>query len=268
MSVATQLGLDDPDKDLLAAARAQWPLWCLDDPHLAVVDDLLGLPGWIAAADKAGVDDVLCGLARLASPTGGDDVAAAGALAWVLLPGACVVAHRLANLTSRIDEVVAAQLWLEVRGFAWRQRRKVAANIVMNVRRGVLRDLGIGEHLREVDPTWARSVPLAPTADLWRVLEAHPSGQQVDPEEELAEVLSWAVSQRVIDEHDKDLLVSLAAAADDAEVTRSRCGQAGLCSRRASRAVAARRGVSEATVRRHASRSVQALAMAYAQIPA
>jgi hypothetical protein len=268
MSVATQLGLDDPDTDLLAAARAQWPVWCTDDPRLHVVDDLLELPGWIAATDKAGVDDVLCELARLASPTGGDDVTAAGALAWVLLPGACVVAHRLANLTPRIDEIVAAQLWLEVRGFAWQRRRKAAANIVMNVRRGVLRDLGIGEHLREVDPTWARSVPLSPTADLWRVLEARPSGQQVGPEEELGEVLSWAVSQRVIDEHDRELLVSLAAAADDAEVTRSRCGQAGLCSRQASRAVAARRGVSEATVRRHASRSVQALALAYAQIPA
>jgi len=171
-------------------------------------------------------------------------------------------------LTARIDEVVAAQLWLEVRGFAWQRRRKVAANVVMNVRRGVLRELGIGEHLREVDPTWARAVPLPPTADVWRVLEARPVARAVGPEEELGEVLSWAVSRRVIDEHDRELLVSLAVAADDARVTRSRCGQGGLCSRRASRAVAAQRGVSEATVRRHASRSVQALALAYAQIPA
>ena len=86
-------------------------------------------------------------LARLASPSGGDDVAAAGALAWLLLPGACATAHRLRSLTPRIDEVVAAQLWLEVREFAWQRLGKVAANIVMNVRRGVLRELGVGSHL-------------------------------------------------------------------------------------------------------------------------
>ena len=48
---------------------------------------------------------------RLASPSGGDDVAAFGALVWLLLPGASLLAHRLRTLTHRIDEVVAAQLW-------------------------------------------------------------------------------------------------------------------------------------------------------------
>jgi len=78
-----------------------------------------------------------------AIPNCGHDVVAVGALAWVLLPGARVVAHRLRGVSARIDELVATQLWLEVREFAWERRRKVAANIVMNVRRGVLRDLEI-----------------------------------------------------------------------------------------------------------------------------
>ena len=266
MSVAAQLGLDDPAGGLLARARTDWPAWCGRDPRLAVVDALLALPGWIRSADRDDVDDVLHRLARLGSPTGGDDIAAAGALAWLLLPGAIQVAHRLRDMTPRIDECVAAQLWIEVRTFAWERRRKVAANIVMNLRRGVLRELGAVEHVRAVDPTWAHAMPLAPEADLWRFIDARaaePVG--LEPEEELAELLSWATSQRVIDEHDRELLVGLAEAACQMEVTRSREGRGGLCSRSGSSVVAARHGVSEATVRRRARRSIRALADAYAR---
>jgi hypothetical protein len=266
MSVAAQLGLDDPAGGLLAQARTEWPVWRGHDPRLAVVDDLLDLPGWIRSADRDHVDDVLHRLARLASPTGGDDAAAAGALAWLLLPGACLVARRLGDMTPRIDECVAAQLWIEVRTFVWERRRKVAANIVMNLRRGVLRDLGVGEHLRAVDPTWAHAMPLAPEADLWRVLDARaaePDG--VEPEEELAELLAWATSHRVIGEHDRELLVGLAEAACQTGVTRGRQGRGGLCSRSGSSLVAAPHGISEATVRRRARRSVRALAEAYSR---
>ena len=75
MSVAAQLGLDDPAGGLLARARTDWPAWCGRDPRLAVVDALLALPGWIRSADRDDVDDVLHRLARLGSPTGGDDIA-------------------------------------------------------------------------------------------------------------------------------------------------------------------------------------------------
>jgi len=59
MSVAAQLGLDDPARGLLAQARTDWAVWCGRDPRLAVVDELLDLPGWIRSADRDDVDDVL-----------------------------------------------------------------------------------------------------------------------------------------------------------------------------------------------------------------
>lgn len=269
MSVATHLGLSDPQQDLLAEARSQWPTWCRLTPALGVVEDLVELPGWTLRATKPAADEALHALATLASPTGGDDVVAAGALAWVLLPGACQVAHRLRSLTDRIDEVVAAQLWLEVRGFRWERRRKVAANILMNTRRGVLRDLGVGEHLREVDPTWARAIPLEPTAAVWGVLEARAS-EPVDRSAaaELADVLAWSVAEGVITEADVDLLLGLAVAADEVGVTRSGCGQGGLSSRRVVSAVAAQRGLAASTIRRRATTCLHAVAAAYAQIPA
>ncbi|QZN87063.1 hypothetical protein [Cellulomonas sp. C5510] len=266
MSVAAQLELDDPARGLLARARTCWPVWWGRDPRLAVVGDLLDLPRWIGSVDRDDADDVLHELARLGSPTGGDDVAAAGALAWLLLPGASQVARRLGDMTPRIDECVAAQLWIEVRTFDWQRRRKVAGNIVRNLRRGVLRELGVGQHLRTTDCAWARAVPLEPEAQLWEILDAKAAGPlAVDPEEELADLLSWATSLHVIDDQDKDLLVGLAEAACATKVTRSREGRGGLCSRAGSSVVAARHGVSEATVRRRARRSIQALADAYAR---
>lgn len=261
MSVAEHLGLDDPDHGLLAQARTDWSVWVEAHPTLRVVDDLLDLPAWIKTADREHVDQILLQLARLGSPTGGDDVVAAGALSWLLLPGACLVARRLRFLTARIDECVAAQLWLEVRGFAWRTGHKVAANVVMNLRRGVMRDLGVGDPSRCGDPTWARSVPMAPEAELWAVLDARESvAHEGEPGEELADLVDAALAQGVITASDVALLMQLAQEANVADVARSREGRGGLCSRAASRAVAARHGVSEATVRRRARRSVQALA--------
>jgi len=233
-----------------------------------VVDELLDLPAWLRDADRQEADDVLHILAQLASPAGSDDVTAAGALAWLLLPGACVVAHRLRALTNRIDEVVAAQLWMEVRGFPWQRQRKVAANITMNTRRGVLRDLGIGQDARYADSTWARSVPLAPDAELWGVMDARRLPQAARPEEELAEVLIWAVAQGVIDERDRDLLITLATAADKAGVSHHGRGRGGLTSHRVTTAVAKRAGVSPITIRRRATASLKALTSAVAQIPA
>ncbi len=268
MSVATQLGLADPSQELLAQAREAWPSWCAEHPGLGVVDELLDLPAWLRDADRQEADDVLHILAQLASPAGSDDVTAAGALAWLLLPGACVVAHRLRALTNRIDEVVAAQLWMEVRGFPWQRQRKVAANITMNTRRGVLRDLGIGQDARYADSTWARSVPLAPDAELWGVMDARRLPQAARPEEELAEVLIWAVAQGVIDERDRDLLITLATAADKAGVSHNGRGRGGLTSHRVTTAVAKRAGVSPITIRRRATASLKAWTSAVAQIPA
>ncbi len=268
MSVATQLGLSSTDEGLLAQACREWEQWCLDHEALTVVSDLSDLPAWLPGADAGAADEVLHTLAMLASPRGGDKVAAAGALAWVLLPGACVVAYRLRTLTPRIDEVVAAQLWLEVRSFAWEQRRKVAANIVMNTRRGVLRDLEVGEHGRQVDATWARSIPVEPDAELWTVLEAQRYTPETSAAVELHELLEWALRAEVIEERDRDLLLRLSVAASGADLAQNHRGRGGLFSEAARRAVAADVGRSEATVRRRATAAMDAILAARLEMEA
>lgn len=87
MSAATQLGLDDPDRGLLAAARRAWRGWAGQHEALGVVAELEDLPAWLTAhpGERSTVLGVLSGLAAQQE---GDDVPAAAALAWLLVPGA------------------------------------------------------------------------------------------------------------------------------------------------------------------------------------
>lgn len=254
MSVARNLGLDDPDNNMLALARDRWSNWRLEHQALDVVEDLLDLPTWMRNAEPENADGVLLALAELASPEGGDDLAATGALAWLLLPGASLLAARLATLTPSIDEVLAAQLWVEARTFPWQRGRRVAANILMNARKAVMRDLGVGV---AADPAWSRSILIAPTEDVWGVLPGPATDTQ--PEHELAELLEWACSQGVITEDDRALLVDVAATADRHQPRRAGRGHAGLLANDVSTEVAHRHGVSPITIRRRTRRSVQAL---------
>lgn len=78
MSVATQLGLDDPDRGLRAAARRAWRGWAGQHEALGVVAELEDLPAWLTAhpGERSTVLGVLSGLAAQQE---GDDVPAAAA---------------------------------------------------------------------------------------------------------------------------------------------------------------------------------------------
>jgi hypothetical protein len=155
MGVADLLGLDEGG-DLLDRAQASWAAWAAADARLRVVGDFDELRDWLPSVGRKEADRVLLALARLAAADGGDDPAAAGALAKCLLPGVCRTADRICrmiygghlntNLNGSagkvVDELVASQLWIEVRSFPWRRLTRVAANILVNVRHAVLADLG------------------------------------------------------------------------------------------------------------------------------
>lgn len=288
MSVGGLLGLDG-DSVLLARARGEWGAWVEAQPRLGVVAGLDELRGWLRSASAGEADEVLLALAMLAAPDGGDEVAAAAVLAKCLLPGACRLAGSLCGLRprggfrdsqpvgvaawlpgARIDELVASQLWIEVRSFPWRRLRKVAANVLMNTRSGVLRELGEHQQLARVDRTWANTVPVPPHPGGWpaEVSGVGHCGVDADAEsagEELAEVLGWAREVGVITGADQRLLLCLV---DEARGVETRCmsrGYAGLVSNELSVRVGARLGVSEATVRRRVSRCLRALAAAVAK---
>jgi hypothetical protein len=308
MSVGDQLGLDD-NSELLDQARQKWPAWVAADPRLDVVDNFDDLRSWLPTVDHDTSDQILLALAMLAAPDGGDDIAAAAALAKCLLPGACRLAGWLSTLpprevfrdsqpvmagtwsaVERVDELVASQMWIEVRTFKWRRTRKVAANILINTRVGVLREVGDFFYVSRADRTWANTTLVEsfsagdltsadgrsgysaemPTervagAQFHRpeiLADAGPEQAEPSATEELLELLAWACDHKVISPADRYLLLCLVEEADRVETRRLARGYGGLLSNEVSSRVAPRIGVSEATVRRHSSRTMRALAAA------
>lgn len=309
MSVGDQLGLDETPNshsELLDQAREKWPTWVAADPRLGVVQEFDDLRAWLPSVDSSASDEVLLALAMLAAPDGGDDIAAAAALAKCLLPGACRLAGWLSTLpprdvfrdsqpvagswsaVERIDELVASQLWIEVRTFKWRRLRKVAANILINTRVGVLREVGNFFQVSRTDRTWANTTPVeafssgdiaaddrpalsaGTMATEWAAsalfrrpeILAAAGPEQEEATEELLELLTWACENQVISAADRYLLLCLVDEADRIETRNLTRGYGGLLSNEVSSRVAPRIGVSEATVRRHGSRTVRALAAA------
>src|SRR4051812_40981699 len=92
MSVQTQLGLDSMEVGLLAAAHRSWSSWAVHRQELGVVPQLADLPAWLAA-HPGERNAVLGALSALAGRDDGDDVAAAAAMAWLLVPGASLLAN-------------------------------------------------------------------------------------------------------------------------------------------------------------------------------
>ncbi|MBO1766675.1 hypothetical protein [Allobranchiibius sp. GilTou38] len=243
----------------MAQADHAWATWCRQDPALAVATDTATLRSWLKQSAAADADTVLLGLARLAAPDGGDDYAAAAALAWAMLPAACTLAHRLRTLSPSIDQVVASQLWLEVRSFPWRRLTKVSSNIVLNTRAGVLRECDAPSQLKRSDPTWSRTSPVDPYGPFWARMSASEVGA-ADAATELFELLDWACDRDVITAADRRMLLRLLEAGDRLRSRRTgRCG-AGLMANETTEHVARQLGMSARTLRRRARRSIDALA--------
>ncbi|WP_232548516.1 hypothetical protein [Propioniciclava soli] len=93
MSVAKCLGVDDLAPNM-QEVRAEWPCWQDVEQALTVVDDLVVLPRWMKHSAPIERDAVLAGLRRLAER----DPRAYVALAWLVVPGASLVAGRLRRL--------------------------------------------------------------------------------------------------------------------------------------------------------------------------
>jgi hypothetical protein len=267
VSVAAQLGLPDHSAEPPLNSDQSWTSWAERFPCLARVGDPRSLRSWLTAAEPAKADEVLHALAILGSPSAGDDVTAATVLAWALLPGASALAHRLHTLSPRIDELVAAQLWVEIRSFPWQRLHKVAANILANTRAGVLRECEIRGQLERTDRAWSSTQLLDPSASFWN---GYAAGLDPLPSaaDELLELLDWACTARVLTKDDKKLLLSLVAAADRCGTQRTGRGSAGLMSNAASAAVARQVGLSPVTIRRRARRIIDALATVHHGIQA
>lgn len=263
--VAVHLGLGEHAREALDLATRHWSGWVAVAPELGLVPDGAGgLTGWLASAPPEHADTVLRALARLGAVDGGDDRAAALTLAWALLPGACTLAGRLGGLSDRIGEEVAAQLWVEIRTFAWQRLSKVAANVLANTRAGVLRECDVASQVERVDRTWARTSRLDPSGPAWtatmdRVDRGGREQDKPSTREELLDLLDWACANDVIGPRDRQLLLTLTHLADQDDRPRRVCRRGGLLNDDLAERAGQVWGVGPATIKRRATRSMQAL---------
>lgn len=203
MSVETALGVSY--ETAMAIQKNRWPDW---SAQCAAMDRVgcSDVRGWLRPG--AGVDGrrALHRLAFLAAIDGGDDVDAAKVLAWAMLPAACRIARQLADLDPDIDAFVAAQLWIEVRTFNWRDSRQVAGTLSASLRRSLLRESGIGAPRQpELDDT--------PWPVLLERLAGEPANEHLASREVLLRVLDWGVESGTIEPADRVLLLDMVDAA-------------------------------------------------------
>ncbi|HZK35617.1 MAG TPA: hypothetical protein VFC57_01515, partial [Aeromicrobium sp.] len=154
MSVAKCMGVDDVDGPQMMQMRSRWSQWSEVEPGLAVVDDPVALPRVMRRSEPEQRDTLLGALLRL----GVVEQSATVALVWLLAPGATKLAWRLRDLSRDIDELVAGQLWIQVREHDPDDARYVAAKILNRTVREVMVELAVGDLAKRRDPAWAKAV--------------------------------------------------------------------------------------------------------------
>jgi len=234
MSVAESFGVTADQIDNLIDIH--WPEWVAEAPDLKLVPASERLFDWLRKAPPTEADLVLRALARLSN----DQADAGLVLAWVMMPAATVLAHRLRFMSEEIDEHVAAQLWIAVRTFPWSTTGRVAANLKLNLRKNVVRDL-------------------TPTSSHLSLDESRlpPAEPQQDAIEELIEILGDGLKAEVINQDDFDLLMAVMDAAEEL-VPPSGPG-IGIIGDRVSARLGELQGCNPRTIRRWIKRSTTAL---------
>jgi len=259
MSSTQHLGVTWPALVERVERSGRWPAWVAAEPALASVRALDEVA--LIAADRAhprSADVLLGALVRLGAMDGGNDQDAAGVVVLLLSNGAARLAGQLRNLSGDIDQMVAVQVWLQIRAFPWRRRRQaIAKNILMVARRALLRDLGVDGRRRKqgVVVVLMGSTDGEVPASGSLVLADHDGHAGSGDELTLAEVLEWATGSGVVSAYDAATLLELASCELAGTVR-------GLSSAAEIAAVATRRGVNEKTVRRSRDRALRSLAAA------
>jgi hypothetical protein len=229
-----------------------WARWVEAEPDLAGFSGLDELHAIRGAAN----DPPLGALVRLAATDGGDDALAATALCHQLEPGARHLMHDLRDLSRDIDEVVMATLWLRIRSFPWRRRRRAyAANILRDTRAAVLRDLCRWGYRKQAVPVDPQSCALDWMSN---AVDGGVAGSE-ESARDLVDFLGWALVTGVIDRSDGALMLELVAAGHEVCDRETPWTRRGVCSQAAVARVAATHGVSRKTVFRRRDRIVAVL---------
>ena len=241
--------------------------WAAAEPALAGI----GTVGELAeivhnGGDPARADELLGALVRLAAVDGGNEEDAALLVAHLLGNGSRKLALQLRDLSADIDDLLAGELWLQIRAFPWRRRRRAyAKSLLLDTRLAVLAELrpyrnraGLSRVLL-VDPV-VNAAEDGAKGDCSSLLDRPCLDPHAGDESSLLDLLEWAQRTGVIDRADAALLIELMLAADGARAAdQDAAAGRGLNRAKEISAVAARHGVHEKTIWRRRARALDAL---------
>jgi hypothetical protein len=221
--------------------------WAAVQPALGVATSVAMLPELVRrGADPEKADAVIGALAVQSAADGGDDPDALLVTVHLLSDGVFAAAARLRDLSPDVVALLVGQLVVQLRTYPWQRRRRAhAKGLLLDARRAVCEELGVGRKSRHRH----LEVPLDPASPTTATVLAAPA-QRADPAElegEVEDLVMWATRHGIASEADLRLLLELARQRDLGY------GHGGRL------AVAARYGVDERTIRRRRDRTLAAL---------
>lgn len=165
MCIQRALGLE-AEGATLKRLEALWPVWAAADPRLAVTS-FEGLREFESSGDRDQKRALRLALATKATVAGDDDVDAAAALAWALLPGVIAIAGRLHEWvakacptwgrdTEELDALVASELWVAIREFPVDRLQNVRGNVLARTKYACRLQLGDRQQLQRANSSWSR----------------------------------------------------------------------------------------------------------------
>jgi hypothetical protein len=224
--------------------------WARREPVLASldgVDALLSAMDDGADADRS--DQILGALVRLASTDGGGEEDAVLLILHLLSPGVHAMAARYHGLSPDLTATIVSELAARIVSYPWRRRRRaVAANLLLDTRSAILRELC---PRRARGSKSGEDIPVDPDGALWRAPEGDVSYFGPNDDVDLHDLLAWAAHKGVARSEDLELLLELARNQGQVSAPRLHAASA--------------RGINERTVRRRRDRALQALRQARQQ---
>lgn len=173
-----------------------------------------------------------------------DDRDAAAVLAFVMLPAAALIAHKLRSMDREIDAHVAAHLWIQARTTPWRSRGRIAIGLRWRVWRYVVQELSPPEGIDGAVPDIGSLV--RPQSDDPRCAD-----------DEISDLV--AVARRSGDLTRDDVLLLMAVLDASSAAVPDKARGAALLGDRVSDAVAPLRGTSPRSVRRRTRSCIETL---------
>lgn len=266
MTIQQALGLE-PEGATLKRLEALWPTWAAADPRIRVTD-FEGLRCFQRSGETHQVRELIAALASRAAIEGADDPDAASALAFMLIPGAVVIARNLrewvdqsrpdwASDLAALDALVASELWRTIREFPAHHLENVVGNVLARTKYACRRELGDRLQLHRAHSVWPDTTLVDDLDELDRLLYAASEGP-CPTTVRVREALKDGIDAGLIDLAEADLLYEVSERVGDLGYNLVR-GSGGLTSHQVAAQLAAAEGISTMTMRRRIQRALDAL---------